>query len=159
MAIDAGTGSVRAVLFDLKGNQIGCSQHEWTHNEDPRFPGSMDFDWKYDWELASGCVRNVLAETKIDPAEIAAISTTCMREGILLYDKDGNEIWACANVDARSNDEVAELIRMNLILNWNCIKNPDKVMPLMRFHVFYGLKIICRISMRKLLKSVCLMTG
>ncbi len=23
MAIDAGTGSVRAVLFDLKGNQIG----------------------------------------------------------------------------------------------------------------------------------------
>ena len=38
MAIDAGTGSVRAVLFDLKGNQIGCSQHEWTHNEDPRFP-------------------------------------------------------------------------------------------------------------------------
>ena len=113
MAIDAGTGSVRAVLFDLKGNQIGCSQHEWTHNEDPRFPGSMDFDWKYNWELASGCVRNVLAETKIDPAEIAAISTTCMREGILLYDKDGNEIWACANVDARSNDEVAELIRMN----------------------------------------------
>ena len=80
MAIDAGTGSVRAVLFDLKGNQIGCSQHEWTHNEDPRFPGSMDFDWKYNWELASGCVRNVLAETKIDPAEIAAISTTCMRE-------------------------------------------------------------------------------
>ena len=65
MAIDAGTGSVRAVLFDLKGNQIGCSQHEWTHNEDPRFPGSMDFDWKYNWELASGCVRNVLAETKI----------------------------------------------------------------------------------------------
>ena len=51
----------------------------------------MDFDWKYNWELASGCVRNVLAETKIDPAEIAAISTTCMREGILLYDKDGNE--------------------------------------------------------------------
>ena len=82
----------------LKGNQIGCSQHEWTHNEDPRFPGSMDFDWKYNWELASGCVRNVLAETKIDPAEIAAISTTCMREGILLYDKFGYFIIA-AGID------------------------------------------------------------
>ena len=35
MAIDAGTGSVRAVLFDLAGNQLSCSQHEWEHSEDP----------------------------------------------------------------------------------------------------------------------------
>ena len=45
MAIDAGTGSVRAVLFDLEGNQLGCSQQEWEHAENPRYPGSMDFDW------------------------------------------------------------------------------------------------------------------
>ena len=45
MAIDAGTGSVRAVLFDLEGNQLGCSQQEWEHVENPRYPGSMDFDW------------------------------------------------------------------------------------------------------------------
>ena len=44
---------------------------------------------------------------------IAAVSTTCMREGIVLYDEAGREIWACANVDARSDDEVGELIRMN----------------------------------------------
>lgn len=36
-----------------------------------------------------------------------------MREGIVLYDKDGQEIWACANVDARSDDEVAQLVHMN----------------------------------------------
>ena len=113
LAVDAGTGSVRAVLFDPDGNQLGCVQEEWEHKEDPRFPGSMDFDWVHNWELASGCIRGVLKETGIDPREIAAVSTTCMREGILLYDKDGNEIWACANVDARSNDEVGELIAMN----------------------------------------------
>ena len=113
LAVDAGTGSVRAVLFDLEGNQLGCVQEEWEHKEDPRFPGSMDFDWVHNWQLASGCIRGVLKETGIDPKAIAAVSTTCMREGILLYDKDGNEIWACANVDARSNDEVAELIAMN----------------------------------------------
>ena len=113
MAIDAGTGSVRAVLFDTEGTQLGCVQREWTHLEDPRFPGSMDFDWVKNWELASTCVRGVLAETGIDPADIAAVSTTCMREGIVLYDAEGNEIWACANVDARSNDEVGELIRMD----------------------------------------------
>ena len=113
MAVDAGTGSVRAVVFDLEGNQIGCSQQEWFHREDPRYPGSMDFDWVHNWELASGCIRDVLKETGISPADVAAVSTTCMREGILLYDKDGNEIWACANVDARSTDEVGRLIRSN----------------------------------------------
>ena len=113
MAVDAGTGSVRALLFDLKGNQIGCVQQEWTHNEDSRWPGSMDFDWTHNWDLACGCIRGVIDETKIDPKEIAAVSTTCMREGIVLYDKDGKEIWACANVDARANDEVVELIRMD----------------------------------------------
>lgn len=113
LALDAGTGSVRAVLFDTHGNQIGCSQREWEHGEDPRWPGSMDFDWINNWTLASGCIREVLKETGINPKDIAAVSTTCMREGIVLYDGSGKEIWACANVDARSNEEVGELIAMN----------------------------------------------
>ena len=113
MAVDAGTGSVRAVLFSVDGEQLGCVQKEWTHKEDPRYPGSMDFDWTYNWELARTCISGVIAETGIDPKDIAAVSTTCMREGIVLYDAEGNEIWACANVDARSNDEVAELVHMD----------------------------------------------
>lgn len=47
MAIDAGTGSVRAVIFSLDGEQTGCVQREWEHKEDPRYPGSMDFDWTH----------------------------------------------------------------------------------------------------------------
>lgn len=110
MAIDAGTGSVRAVLFDFDGSQIGCVQREWNHREDPRYAGSMDFDWVYNWKLTAECIRGVLEETKINPADVAAISTTSMREGIILYDAQGKEIWACANVDARSTEEVVELI-------------------------------------------------
>ena len=44
LAVDAGTGSIRAVLFDTDGNQLGCVQEEWTHKEDPKYPGSMNFD-------------------------------------------------------------------------------------------------------------------
>lgn len=113
LAIDAGTGSIRAVLFDLAGHQLACVQEEWEHKEDKRYPGSMDFDWVYNWDLACGCIRGVLADSGIASEEIAAISTTCMREGIVLYDKDGQEIWACANVDARSTDEVSKLIQMD----------------------------------------------
>lgn len=113
MALDAGTGSVRAVLFDTSGNQLGVSQHEWEHLEDPRYPGSMDFDWTNNWELTVQCIKNVLRDTKVNPSDIAAISTTCMREGIVLYDSECNEIWACANVDARSDDEVAQLVNQS----------------------------------------------
>ena len=38
LTVDAGTGSVRAVLFDLEGNQTACVQQEWDHKEDPRYP-------------------------------------------------------------------------------------------------------------------------
>lgn len=31
MAMDAGTGSVRAVIFSTEGDQVGCVQKEWTH--------------------------------------------------------------------------------------------------------------------------------
>ena len=111
MALDAGTGSVRAVLFDLEGRQVGAAAREWDHSEDPRWPGSMDFDWAQNWALACECTREVLAQTGADPRDVAALATTCMREGIVLYDGEGREIWACANVDARSDDEVGQLIR------------------------------------------------
>ncbi|MDR2433173.1 MAG: autoinducer-2 kinase [Treponema sp.] len=109
MAIDAGTGSVRAVIFDTRGNQVGCSQREWKHKEDPRYPGSMDFDWTANWALTCACTRDALTETGVRASQIAAVSTTCMREGIVLYDAAGKEIWACANVDARSGKEVRQL--------------------------------------------------
>ncbi len=109
LAIDAGTGSVRAVLFDADGNQLGCVQREWTHAQDPRYPGSMDFDCERNWALLCECTRGVLAETGVDPHDIAAVSSACMREGIVLYDRAGTEIWACANVDSRAADEVGRL--------------------------------------------------
>jgi len=109
MAIDAGTGSIRAVIFNIEGDQLGCVQKEWKHNEDPRYPGSMDFDCDENWKLACSCIKGVLTQTGIDAAHIAAVSTTCMREGIVLYDEAGAELWACANVDARAKDEVTQL--------------------------------------------------
>lgn len=130
MAIDAGTGSVRAVIFDLSGNQLGCSQQEWTHKEDLLYKGSMNFDWVYNWDLVKLCIKGVLTKTDVDPKKIAAISTTCMREGIVLYDKDGHEIWACANVDARSSDEVSQLIQMSPTLEKEIYKESGQTFAL-----------------------------
>jgi len=107
LALDAGTGSGRAVIFDSAGNQLAASSREWQHLEEPGFPGSMTFDRDRNWDMLTEAVREVLAA--VPNAEILAISTTSMREGIVLYDDQDNELWACANVDARAVSEVREL--------------------------------------------------
>ncbi|RLQ94877.1 autoinducer-2 kinase [Falsibacillus albus] len=109
LVFDAGTGSVRALLFDKNGNQVAASQFEWTHIEDPRFPGSMNFDVEKNWELVNTCISQVLNKSGVDPTAIKAVSATSMREGFVLYDHSGKEIWACANVDSRAAAEAKEL--------------------------------------------------
>ncbi|MEA2099533.1 MAG: autoinducer-2 kinase [Campylobacterota bacterium] len=109
MAIDAGTGSVRAVIFNTKGNQISLSQKEWTHIEEYGVPNSMSFDFKKNWLLTCHCIKDALVKANLKGEDILAVSATSMREGIVLYDKDGNELWAVANVDARADKEVRYL--------------------------------------------------
>lgn len=109
MTIDAGTGSGRAVIFDVQGRQIAIGQQEWTHLSEPDVPNSMGFDFRVNWKLLSVCIQEAISHAGIHSSEIAAVTATSMREGILLYDKDGGELFGMANVDARADKEVKEL--------------------------------------------------
>jgi autoinducer 2 (AI-2) kinase len=109
MAIDAGTGSIRVVIFDINGNQISVSQKEWTHLEELDVANSMSFDFDTNWELTLSCIKTAISDANINSKDILAISATSMREGIVLYDKEGRELWAVANVDARASQEVKYL--------------------------------------------------
>src|SRR3990167_3021020 len=106
MAIDAGTGSIRAVIFDTLGNQISAAQEEWTHLEEEGVANSVSFDFEANWILTCECIKESLQRSNLQGEDILALSATSMREGIVLYDKDGNELWAVANVDARADKEV-----------------------------------------------------
>jgi autoinducer-2 kinase len=110
LAIDLGTGSCRAVLFDEDARQVAIAQREWTHASLPGVPGSQVFDTVRNWGLICECTREALAKAAIDPDDIAAVSTTSMREGMVLYDGEGREIWACPNVDSRAGVEARELV-------------------------------------------------
>jgi autoinducer-2 kinase len=110
LAIDAGTGSCRALLFTATGEQAAVSQQEWVHREPRGVPGGQDFDVHANWMAIAGCVRHALQLADADAADIAAVSTTSMREGIVLYDSGGGEIWACPNVDSRARAEAEDLI-------------------------------------------------
>ena len=109
LAIDAGTGSVRAVLFDEDANQIAISQKEWHHLSEDGVDGSMGFDFEKNWSLTKECIKDVIIKASINPEDIVALSSTSMREGIVVYDENKNELWGVANVDARASKEVKEL--------------------------------------------------
>ena len=111
LAIDAGTGSCRALLFTAGGEQAAVAQQEWTHRAPPGVPGGQDFDVAANWTAIAACIRHALQLAGASGADVAAVSTTSMREGIVLYDSRGSEIWACPNVDSRAASEAADLIR------------------------------------------------
>ena len=109
LALDAGTGSIRAVIFDLNGRQLAVGRAEWKHLSVDNVPGSMEFDLTTNWQLACQCIRRALDAARLSAADIQSVACCSMREGIVLYDRNGEAIWACANVDARASREVAEL--------------------------------------------------
>ena len=102
LAIDAGTGSIRAVLFDMIGNQISMEQKEWMHLEESGIPNSMSFDYQKNWPLVISCIKTCIEKASINANDILALSATSMREGIVLYYKNGVELWEVANVDSRA---------------------------------------------------------
>ena len=114
VAIDAGTGSCRAIIFDSQGRQISVSQREWFHSSDKGFPGSQVFDTRNNWKLISLCIRESLQKSGLENSKIKAVSATSMREGMVLYDDHGIEIWACPNVDSRARAEAEELVKNGL---------------------------------------------
>ena len=109
LALDAGTGSFRSVVFDTEGHQIAISQAEWTHIEEDGVSNSMSFDFEHNYSIVCRCIKESISNANIDADDILALSATSMREGIVLYDKNGDELWAVANVDARAGDEVKYL--------------------------------------------------
>ena len=110
LAVDAGTGSCRALLFTAAGEQAAFSQREWAHREPPGVPGGLDFDVEANWLAIAACIRDALKLVGASGSDVAAVSTTSMREGIVLYDSSGAEIWACPNVDSRAACEAGDLI-------------------------------------------------
>ena len=139
LALDAGTGSCRAVVFDVKGEQVGMAQREWSHRALEGVPGSQVFDTETNWRLITECVRQVIDSNGLDASAIKAVSSTSMREGMVLYDRAGRELWACPNVDSRSGAEASQLVQQGLAEkiyrqggDWVAITAPARLRWIMR---------------------------
>lgn len=110
LVLDAGTGAGRCFLVDIDGQKCYVSQQEWSFTRPIDAPlNGFDFNPHDFWSALTQATRNVLASSEISPADIVAITTTSMREGFVLIDNNGNEIFAVPNYDQRSTQEAIEV--------------------------------------------------
>ena len=99
LALDQGTTSSRAILFDRRQQVVGCAQKEftqiypqagWVEHDAEEIYGSQ-------WEV----LGRVLRETGISAAEVAAIGITNQRETTIVWDKATGRpihnaiVWQC----------------------------------------------------------------
>jgi glycerol kinase len=99
MALDQGTTSSRAILFDQDGKIVGVAQKEFTQYY-PQ-PGWVEHDPMEIWGTQSGVAREVLEKTGVKPQEVAAIGITNQRETAVIWDKNTGKpihnaiVWQC----------------------------------------------------------------
>ncbi|WP_141336126.1 glycerol kinase GlpK [Paenibacillus sp. tmac-D7] len=85
LALDQGTTSSRAILFDKAGTIVGMAQKEFTQ----LYPkaGWVEHDAMEIWGTQSGVAREVLETVGIRPQEVASIGITNQRETTVVWDK------------------------------------------------------------------------
>lgn len=109
MALDAGIGGGRCLIFTTGGELVARGYQEWAGTPEPEAPGAVSFDPEVYWAALTAATRCALASSGIDPARIAAISTTCQREGFILLDSAGEAVYAGPSPDGRGHAENAAL--------------------------------------------------
>ncbi|GAB3368464.1 glycerol kinase GlpK [Massilia agri] len=104
LALDQGTTSSRAIVFDHEGLPVASSQHEYPQHF-PR-PGWVEHDALDIWHSQLACAREALAQARIDASRVAAIGIANQRETTVLWDRATGEPVAPAIVwqDRRTAD-------------------------------------------------------
>src|ERR1700737_539021 len=85
LALDQGTTSSRAIVFDRSGSIRGLAQQEFAQHF-PQ-PGWVEHDANEIWTTQSAVMREVLARAAISGAEVAAIGITNQRETTVLWER------------------------------------------------------------------------
>ena len=104
LALDQGTTSSRAILFDHEQNILGVSQKEFTQIYPKE--GWVEHDPMEIWSSQYAVMMEVIAQTGVNPADIAGIGITNQRETTILWDKETGRpiynaiVWQCRRTAA-----------------------------------------------------------
>jgi len=114
LALDQGTTSSRAIVFDERGRAV-ASAHKEFRQHFPQ-PGWVEHDAEEIFRSQLACARGALAKAKLAPGKLSAIGITNQRETVVVWDKRTGKpahraiVWQ----DRRTADRCEQLKREGL---------------------------------------------
>jgi glycerol kinase len=111
LALDQGTTSSRAIIFDHAGTAVASSQKEFRQYY-PQ-PGWVEHDPLEIWASQRDTAASALAKTGLSSADIASVGVTNQRETTVVWDRETGQPVCPAIVwqDRRTSDFCAQLKR------------------------------------------------
>jgi len=110
LALDQGTTSSRALLFDEAGSIVGVEQFEFPQSF-PK-PGWVEHDPHEIWDSQVRAARGVLEKTGVAASDLAAVGITNQRETTVVWDrKTGEPIHPAIVWQSRQSSGVCEDLR------------------------------------------------
>jgi sugar (pentulose or hexulose) kinase len=108
LAIDAGTTSMKAAVFDLDGNLLAVDRQEY-RLETPA-PAMVELDAELYWAACCRAARNVIEASATPPAEIASLCISSQGETLIPVDSAGKPLRrAIVWLDNRAVDEARRI--------------------------------------------------
>ena len=110
MSLDQGTTSSRAILFNQKGDIVYSAQREFTQYF-PK-PGWVEQNASEIWSSILAVIANCLAESGVNPAQIAGIGITNQRETAVVWEKDtGHPIYNAIVWQSRQTADICSKMK------------------------------------------------
>jgi len=110
LALDQGTTSSRALLFDEAGTIVGIEQFEFPQSF-PK-PGWVEHDPHEIWDSQLRAARGVLAKSGVAASDLAAVGITNQRETAVVWDrKTGEPIYPAIVWQSRQSSGVCDDLR------------------------------------------------
>lgn len=85
MAIDEGTTSSRAIIFDHAGKEVAIAQKEFRQYF-PQ-PGWVEHDAEEIWDSVQSVISEAVIKAQVKPYRIVAIGITNQRETTVIWDR------------------------------------------------------------------------
>lgn len=109
MGVDNGATVSKAALFTLDGEEVGVAS-EKTEMLTPK-PGFTERDMEAMWKATAGAIKEVIAESKVDPGDICCVACTGHGNGLYLVDADGKPACnAIISTDSRAREYVEKWV-------------------------------------------------
>ncbi|RAV20079.1 glycerol kinase GlpK [Paenibacillus contaminans] len=110
LALDQGTTSSRAMLFDKTGKVVHVAQHEFTQYF-PQ-PGWVEHNANEIWGSVLAVIAACLSESGVKPEQVAGIGITNQRETTVVWERDtGNPVYNAIVWQSRQTADICERLK------------------------------------------------